>query len=195
MNNDAVALHDDLVERSQRLACHGFGGVDPGEVTDTRHVVVDAHAQVLGRFRHAVIDIVRDEIVDNGLASRIVEMLAVDEEVAVGRTAPAPVEIEEVVVVIAVANECMTALSALSGIVKRNMLVDVRLQQSNPFVVGVARLGNMRGLVGIGEIGVDSYRHIRGESAAAIRLVHHIDRHAAMVHQGGDGHFLFLGRT
>ena len=192
LNDNAVALHDNLVERSQRLACHGFGRIGPGEVADTRDIVVDAHAQVFGSFRHGVIDIIRDEIVDDSLTSRIVEMLAIDEEIAVGRATPTPVEIEEAIVVVAVANESMTALAALARIIHRDMLVNVRLQQSNPFIVGMTRLGDVCSFVGIREISIDGNRDIRRVGAAAIGCVHHVDRYATMVHKSSDSYFLFL---
>ena len=89
------------------------------------HVAIDTHAQIGRCRRHRIVDVIRDEVVDDGLAARVFEVLAIDEEVAVAGSAPAPVEIEEVVDIIAVANEGMTALRALTRIVQGDALVDV----------------------------------------------------------------------
>ena len=70
------------------------------------------------------------------------------------------------------------------------MLVDIGLQQGNPVIIG-ATSAVMCSVFGIGEIIVDGDRHIPRKGTTAIGLIIHVDRHAAMPHQGGDSLSLF----
>ena len=114
LNDKTVALDNNLVDGGQGLPCHGFGGIGPTEVPDARHIAVDAHAEVFGCLGHLVVDIVGNEVVNDGLAACVVEMLAINEDESIRGTAPTPVEVEKVVGIVAVANESVATVGALA---------------------------------------------------------------------------------
>ena len=102
---------------------------------------------------------VGDEVVDDGLTARVIEVFAIDEEIAIGGASPAPVEMEQIVLVVTVTDESVAALTALARIINRDLLVDIRLQQGDPCVVTTA-LRDMGGMVGVGKISIDGAWHV-----------------------------------
>ena len=80
LDDKAIAFDDDLVNIGQGLPCFGLSRVGPAEVADTRDVAVDIHTEVFRSLGHLVIDIVGNEVVNDGLASRKFKVLSVDHE-------------------------------------------------------------------------------------------------------------------
>ena len=130
-------------------------------MSDARDIVINSDRKILNGLRHLIVHKIRNKIIDDSLARVELKFIAVDEEPAVTVAAPTPIEVEQAVVVIAMANKGMTAIFALTRVLQRDMLVDVRLQQRHPFIIGIAALADVRGLVGIGEIVADGNRNIR----------------------------------
>ena len=84
-------------------------------MTDARILVIDIDREVFHRSGHPVVDIVRDEVVNDGLAATVFKMITIKENKGIDTAAsPAPVEVEIVVAVVAVTNEGMTTIGALA---------------------------------------------------------------------------------
>ena len=105
LHNDAIALHDDLAEARQRLTSLGQCRVGPCEMSRQRNIAVNVHLQVIGALGHIVVNIVGHEVGNNGLATAILEALAVNEQPSISRTTPTKVEVEQAVHVVTVADE------------------------------------------------------------------------------------------
>ena len=123
-----------------------------------------------------------------------------DSIIAVIRTTPAPVEMEEVVCIITVTHKSMWA-ALLSNvippwIIEGAMGIQLSFQHGSPLGIGIddmnaAIVGDVWLLlqihvVAIIEIGIQRDRHFLCGSRANLWTIIHIDSHAAMVHQGGD---------
>ena len=115
------------------------------------------------------------------------------QEIAIGRAAPSPIEIEQAILVIAFTNEGMTARSAISRVITRDLLVKITLQHLRPMLRGIAVLLYKGGLGRIREIGGHPFRDICRVGATSGRMVTHVHRHTTMIHQGSHSHLLFLG--
>ena len=135
--DETVALNDDLTESSQWSACLSLGGIGPSKVTYQRNIAINTHLKVIRTLGHFIEDIVRNKIHHQALAAGILEVLTIDEEEAATRAAPTVVEVEQTVNVVAVANEGVPPVLAVTRVIQRNVLVDSGFQEGNPFLIGV----------------------------------------------------------
>ena len=129
-NDDAIASDDDLIERREVVEMDVLGGVGPTQSGGIVKVVAGFYGEVV-RLQGLVVVYIRRHVVDHGLGpTGIVDL--VDDEPTIAATAPTPVEVEEVVVVIAIAHESVAAAIAETGIVDRPTNVELILEHVLP---------------------------------------------------------------
>ena len=117
MNDFAVTGDDHLVDGSQIVQMDVLCGVGPSQGGSIVEVATGADAEVFWLQGHVIVDIGR-YIVEHGLGpAGIVDLI--DDKPTVATASPAPVEVEEVAVVVAVANKGMTTAVAETRVIDR----------------------------------------------------------------------------
>ena len=113
-----------------------------------------------------------------------------DGEIAVVRARPAPVEMEVVVLVVAVAYEGVAAVVAGTAIIHWSVGVELGFQRIHP---GSFAALVLEGAAGIAEIIVHGARHILAIGTTGTRTVHHVDAYTAVIQQFGHFSHLVVG--
>ena len=138
-----------------------------------------------------VIHIIGNEVENGSLA--LVEtavpssVQSIDSIVIIQRTAPTPVEIElTVTLTIAAAGKGMATTVITSGIIHRETFFKTGNQHFFPFIFGIKIAVFTGSLVSITEIIGNRRRNILRIGTRRTATIHHINRHAAMVHQGSN---------
>lgn len=110
-----------------------------------------------------------------------------DGEIAIVGARPAPVEMEVVVLVVAIAYEGVAAVVAGTAVINRSVGVELGFQRVHPRSFAALVL---EGAAGIAEVFVHGFRHVFAIGAAGTRTVHHVDAYTAVIQQFG--HFSYL---
>ena len=170
-----------------------LGRVGPLQGGGIVEVAAGRHSEVGGCHGHVVIHVGRHEVDDGSRPIGVVDF--VDNKIAVVGSAPTPVVVEEVVVVVAVAHESMSATFAIARIIDGPSDVELPLEQVLPVGKGIVVSASDFGFIRIGEIVFNGIGHVFGVGTAAVVGETHVDRHATVVHQRGDGLYLLLRRV
>ena len=181
-----------LVDVLQSVTTQRGGGIGPADHARLGMGILSLDFKVGDSGDKSVIDIIGDVVEDGSLtiveAAVPTRVQCIDGVVVVERTAPAPVEIELAVnLTIATAGKGVTTRFITTGIIQREAFFQTGNQHFFPIVLGVEVAVHARGMVGVAEIVGNRRRNILGISTRRTATIHHIDRHAAMVHQGSDG--------
>ena len=132
--------------------------------------------------------------VEHGIGRTRVRCL-VDDIPAVGAATPAEVEVEHVVVVVAIANESVATAVLTAAVIHRPAHVELFAHHGLPFLKLEVVATKLHYSIAIVEIVVHHTRNGTRSAPAAIGAIAHVDGHAAMKAQRTRGQFLDLRRV
>ena len=181
-NHLAVTGDNDLVDGSEVGVAQVLGGVLPAQRGRKCVVSSRGHGEVLGSLGRIAIDIIRHEVEHAFGIIRVFDVF--NQEVVVVGATPTPVEVEHVIVVIAVADKGMAILSTgrVTGVQNRPSHIERFLQEVHPCRHGGRLINDISG-AGIAEIVGNGGRNPVGVTTTTfldITTVVHVDGDTAM---------------
>ena len=190
-NNFIVAKHHNLLNGIQRRAVKGGGWIRPTEVY-FQIGVGSGNCREIGRQgRRLVVDPSRDEV-EHGIGGMRVRRI-IDKIPAIRATAPAQIEVEHIVVVVAIANESMATIIFTAAVIHWPAHVELLAYHGLPNLGFKVIARELHVGITIVEIGMHNAWDGARTATATVGTITHINGHAAMEAQGASGEFLSLG--